>query len=167
MKPLGEKFTSWNRYFTVNDLLCPTCPQKLACPKFTLLSFYYNCAYYPGLKPGKKYALNKQYALLSQFRLLTCVYGIVLAEKLKNRISLNHLLEGQTKKGVLYQQYTICVTIFGAGITGLECYVLHVVRRFYLSRPFICALGEPQQQRKCTKFHASYMQKDEASQCTL
>ena len=27
-------------------------------------------------KPGKKYALNKQYALLSQLRILTRVYGI-------------------------------------------------------------------------------------------
>ena len=43
--------------------------------KFALLSFYQNCAYYPGAKPGKKYALNKQYALLSQLRLLTRVYG--------------------------------------------------------------------------------------------
>ena len=74
MKPLGEKLTSWNRYFIVNNLLYPTCPQKLAClkEKFKLLS---NCAYYPGAKPGKKYALNKQYALLSQLRLLTRVYG--------------------------------------------------------------------------------------------
>ena len=31
--------------------------------------------YYPGAKPGKKYALNKQYALLSQLHLLTRVYG--------------------------------------------------------------------------------------------
>ena len=46
MKPLGEKLTSWN------------------------------CAYYPGAKPGKKYALNKQYALLIQLRLITRVYGI-------------------------------------------------------------------------------------------
>ena len=45
--------------------------------KFALLSFYQNCAYYPGAKPGKKYALNKQYALLSQLRLLTRVYGII------------------------------------------------------------------------------------------
>ena len=44
--------------------------------KFTLLSFYRNCAYYQGAKPGKKYALNKQYALLSQLRLLTRIYGI-------------------------------------------------------------------------------------------
>ena len=22
---LGERFTSWNRYFIVNNLLCPTC----------------------------------------------------------------------------------------------------------------------------------------------
>ena len=43
--------------------------------KFTLLSFDLNCAYYPGAKPGKKHVLNKQYALLSQLRLLTRVYG--------------------------------------------------------------------------------------------
>ena len=42
--------------------------------KFTLLSFYQNCAY-PGAEPGK-YALNKQYALLSQLRLLTSVYTV-------------------------------------------------------------------------------------------
>ena len=47
--------------------------------KLTLLSFYRNCAYYPGAKPGKKYALNKQYALLSQLRLLTRVYGTLAA----------------------------------------------------------------------------------------
>ena len=34
-----------------------------------------NCAYYPGAKPGKKHALNKQYALNSELRLLTRVYG--------------------------------------------------------------------------------------------
>jgi len=28
-----------------------------------------NCAYYPGAKPGKKHALNKQYALISELRL--------------------------------------------------------------------------------------------------
>ena len=44
--------------------------------KSTLLSFYQNCAYYPGAKAGKKYVLNKQYALLSQWRLLARVYGI-------------------------------------------------------------------------------------------
>ena len=43
--------------------------------KFTLLSFYQNCAHYPGAKPGKKYVVIKQYALLSQLHLLTCVYG--------------------------------------------------------------------------------------------
>ena len=42
---------------------------------FILLSFNSNCAYYPGAKPGKKYALNKQYALLSQLRLLTHIYS--------------------------------------------------------------------------------------------
>ena len=25
MKPLGEKLTSWNRYFILNNLLRPTC----------------------------------------------------------------------------------------------------------------------------------------------
>ena len=36
-----------------------------------------NCAYYPGAKPGKKHALNNQYALNSKLRLLTRVYGIL------------------------------------------------------------------------------------------
>ena len=74
MKPLGGKLTSWNRYFIVNarDLFVETSLRK-----FTLLSFKQNCAYYPGAKPGKKHTLNKQYALLSQLRLLTRVYGIV------------------------------------------------------------------------------------------
>ena len=36
-----------------------------------------NCAYYPGAKPGKKHALNNQYALYSELRLLTRVYGIL------------------------------------------------------------------------------------------
>ena len=35
-----------------------------------------NCAYYPGAIPGKKHALNKQYVLNSELRLLTCVYGM-------------------------------------------------------------------------------------------
>ena len=35
-----------------------------------------NCAYYPGAKPGKKHALNKQYVLNSELRLLTRVYGM-------------------------------------------------------------------------------------------
>ena len=48
--------------------------------KFTLLS---NCAYYPGAKPGKKYALNNQYAPNSELRLITRVYG-----------TLFHSLEG-------------------------------------------------------------------------
>ena len=39
----------------------------------TLLS---NCAYYPGTKPGKKHALNNQYALNRKLHLLTRVYGI-------------------------------------------------------------------------------------------
>ena len=43
--------------------------------KFTVLS---NCAYYPGAKPGKKHALNNQYAPNSELRLLTRVYGIVI-----------------------------------------------------------------------------------------
>ena len=51
----------------------PACP-KLS-EKITLLSFNWNCAYYTGAKPGKKHALNKQYALLSQLPLLTRVYG--------------------------------------------------------------------------------------------
>ena len=38
------------------------------------------CAYYPGAKSGKKYALNKQYALLSQLHVLTRAYSIVNAE---------------------------------------------------------------------------------------
>ena len=37
-----------------------------------------NCTYYPGAKPGKKHALNKHYALLSQLRLLTHVYGMLV-----------------------------------------------------------------------------------------
>ena len=41
--------------------------------KFTLVS---NCTYYPGAKPGKKHALNNQYAPNSELRLLTHVYGI-------------------------------------------------------------------------------------------
>ena len=44
----------------------------------TLLS---NCTYYPGAKPGKKHALNKQYALNSEMRLLTHVYGSCLNPK--------------------------------------------------------------------------------------
>ena len=40
-----------------------------------LLLFNYNCVYYPGEKPGKQHALNKQYALHSQLRLLTREYG--------------------------------------------------------------------------------------------
>ena len=36
-----------------------------------------NCAYYPDAKPGKKHALNKQYALNSKLRLLTRVYGML------------------------------------------------------------------------------------------
>ena len=35
------------------------------------------CAYYPGAKPGKKHALNKQYALNSELHLLTRVYGML------------------------------------------------------------------------------------------
>ena len=34
-----------------------------------------NCTYYPGAKPGKKHALDKQYALNSELRLLTRVYS--------------------------------------------------------------------------------------------
>jgi len=34
-----------------------------------------NYAYYPGAKPRKKHALNKQYAFNSELRLLTGVYG--------------------------------------------------------------------------------------------
>ena len=43
----------------------------------TLLS---NCAYYPGEKPEKKHALNKQYALNSELHLLTRVYNTLDAE---------------------------------------------------------------------------------------
>ena len=41
-----------------------------------------NCVYYPGAKPGKKHVLNKQYALNSKLRLLTCVYDICEAHLL-------------------------------------------------------------------------------------
>ena len=39
-----------------------------------------NCTYYPGTKPGKKHALNKQYALNSELCLLTRVYGMWISE---------------------------------------------------------------------------------------
>ena len=76
MKPLGEKLTSWNRSFIVNNLLCPTCLQKLACPKLTEKIYTTVVLLELRLLLGKKYALNKQYALLSQLRLLTRVYGM-------------------------------------------------------------------------------------------
>ena len=41
------------------------------------MSFNLNCAYYPGAKPEKKHALNKQYALHSELHLLTPAYGML------------------------------------------------------------------------------------------
>ena len=46
-----------------------------------ILSLLSNCTYYLGAKPGKKHALNKEYAVNSELRLLTRVYGMILAIK--------------------------------------------------------------------------------------
>ena len=72
----------------------PDLSVETSLPKGSLRKFSLNCAYYPGAKPGKKYALNKQYALLSQLRLLTRVYGICLLKGLFACETLNkyHIL---------------------------------------------------------------------------
>ena len=76
MKLLGEKLTSWNRYLPdlFEETSLPNQGQSCVNPsrKFTVLS---NRAYYPGAKPGKKHALNNQYAPNTELHLLTCVYG--------------------------------------------------------------------------------------------
>ena len=86
---LGEKFTSWNHYLQsiTNQFVETSLPtqgqsqlsvnpgRKLT---GTLLS---NCAYHPGAKIGKKHALNMQYALNSELRLLTRVYGIHISRQ--------------------------------------------------------------------------------------
>ena len=57
--------------------------------KFTLLT---NCTYYPGAKPGKKHALNNQYAPNSELHLLTRVYDILVKTLVRQSPGLPDLL---------------------------------------------------------------------------
>ena len=59
---------------------------------FVVLLFNQICAYYPGAKPGKKHALNKQYALLTHLHLLTRIYGIVMMIEFIVCLFLHYLL---------------------------------------------------------------------------
>ena len=78
MKPPGEKLTSWNRKFYTTIILL-------------------ELRLFPGAKQGKKYALNKQYVLLSQLHLLTRVYGILWGGKLEDSEVIVYLVAGQRR----------------------------------------------------------------------
>ena len=85
----------WRRPLTLPDLFeetsLPNQGQLSVNPsrKFTVLS---NCAYCPGVKPGKKHALNNQYAPNGELLLLTRVYGIMFCVRSNNSSCIQYIL---------------------------------------------------------------------------
>ena len=76
-----------------------------------------NCAYYPGAKPGRKHALNNQYALNSELRLLTRVYSMLV--QLPKNLSQN---EGCKTSAIK----EICECAFACGSFSM-CYTFSFV----------------------------------------